>query len=528
MTSDYSKLSLEERKVAIQKALADRRDDISKANAHYADARKKINKHLATQNSNSNPNVQKHARYLPALSESYVSFSNDKDFKQLKLPFSSADLNFLSPNSKLFHYSFALYSAGQAASTPTKALKQTWVTKTNRNNGSIVIGDSSGFQIQRNKIEFEGDKTRQQMLTWLEANTDYSMILDFPTGGIEIGTVGQHVNRLEAEGHKIKSEAKEHKFSAEFMACLVQTELNNKYFQNHREAGATKLLNVMQGRNERESKFWYERMRQFNFEGIAFADAHKTKLSMTLRRILQMIEDGLLKECEWIHFLGISTLRAAAVYNALQDELRHHPNVNDSIQITFDSSSPSQTMAMGYSAYIGYDFDKWSFKQRSIATDEYRYSDMTLNEFCADVMQQNDHVYNFACQTAIGDHLKLKDMIVEIEKDGEKSLSLTSTATNCLLNHNTQAMIDGFRQLPLLFEAESEFIPHSILLLQGLIRAIINPANNIGYHKLGSFDEGDIGQKIIENVFISQLKAPVHTLIDETAHLLDALAMKVK
>lgn len=131
------------------------------------------------------------------------------------------------------------------------------------------------------------------MLRWMENTGDYSMVLDFPTGGIEAGTVAPHVKRLEGQGIDLTKEATKHGFSKEYMACLMQTEINNKYFVSHRIKDGTNLLNVIQGRNENESRFWYERMKGFPFEGIAFAGKHSTEFSMTLKRIFQMLQDGM-------------------------------------------------------------------------------------------------------------------------------------------------------------------------------------------------------------------------------------------
>ena len=56
------------------------------------------------------------------------------------------------------------------------------VTTRDRNE-TVIVGDSGGYQIQTEKIEFDPATTPQIMLRWLEQVADWSMVLEFPTGG---------------------------------------------------------------------------------------------------------------------------------------------------------------------------------------------------------------------------------------------------------------------------------------------------------------------------------------------------------
>lgn len=519
----------------IKRAVEQRRKDVEEANAHYKRQSEKYHKHHLNKTAAKDYSQTQQALYTPALSKNYVDFINSGKSLQTKVAFSSSDMNFLNTNSKLFNYPYALYSAGQAATSEKDAKIETWVTKKNRTNGSIVLNDSGGYQIQGNKIEFKGDDTCERSLRWMEANGEYSMILDFPTGGIKSGALRQHIKRLEKDGIDVTVQAKKEGFSPDFMACLIQTEMNNQYFQANRIAGATKLLNVMQGRNERESKFWYERMRNFPFEGITFADKHSVKFSMTLRRILQMLDDGLLKKCEWIHFLGVSTFRTAAILSCIQEELRFHPNAHDDLQITFDSASGSLATAFGYNAYIGYDFDYdvWRFKQHKISILEYMESDLTLNEICVEEMRKKDKspFTNLPSKTKIGDLIKPKDLLVMgKDKNGDNRVSMTTEGGFFLMNHNMEALVNGFEKLNDLMAQDIIEMPSSILVLKMIIRAIINPRNEIDYHEIDLVKDKlaeTRHSKRVQNHYISLLKTDPLTMLNEAAHLLDAVAMKV-
>ncbi|MEP1208428.1 MAG: hypothetical protein ABJM29_10570 [Rhizobiaceae bacterium] len=444
------------------------------------------------------------AIYAPALSETYVRFVEAGKFNKANVPFLATDLNFLDPDCGLFHYPWALYSAGQAADTAGQAAKTDWVSRSQRATGTHVVGDSGGFQIQQNTIKFRGASTLNRMLRWMEKTSDYSMILDVPTGGIGMGNARKYVGQLDARGFAVSEKAKINGFNPDYMACLMQTEINNRYFRRYRQHGKTKLLNVIQGRNEKESRYWYERMKAFPFEGIAFAGKHSVRFSMTMRRIRQMLDDGLLKNCPWIHFLGVSTFRTAAALTFLQRELRLHPNANQNIQITFDSISGIKAVANGYNAYTGFDFDPstWRFTQEKISVAKYQNSKRVLNEICAEVTQnrggsKENKIPGFS---VIGWSLQLGQMIeTKPDKEGNPRLYMPEENGFCLMNHNMEIMIRGFQQLGNYLDKEGIGMPQSITTIMYLIRTIIFPVNN--------YDPFE--------------------LIDEAAAELDAIAMRI-
>ncbi|MEP1208445.1 MAG: hypothetical protein ABJM29_10655 [Rhizobiaceae bacterium] len=444
------------------------------------------------------------AIYAPALSETYVRFVEGGKFKKANLPFPASDLNYLDPNSGLFHYPWTLYSAGQAADTPGKAAQTDWVTLSQRATGTHVVGDSGGFQIQQDTIKFRGASTLNRMLRWMEKTSDYSMILDVPTGGIGMGSARKYVDQLEARGFAVSEKAKLNGFNPDYMACLMQTEINNRYFRRYRRHAATKLLNVIQGRNESESRFWYERMKAFPFEGIAFAGKHSVRFSMTMRRIRQMLDDGILKDCPWIHFLGVSTFRTAAALTFLQRELRLHPNANENIQITFDSISGIKAVANGYNAYTGFDFDPatWRFTQEKISVAKYQNSKRVINEISAEVIKNRGGSRESKAPgfSVIGWSLRVGQMI-ETRPDGEGNprLYMPEEYGFCLMNHNMEVLIRGFQQLGSYLDKDGIGMPQSIATIMYLIRAIIFPVNN--------YDPFD--------------------LIDEATAELDAIAMRV-
>lgn len=235
------------------------------------------------------------ALYLPALNVPYATMAQSGSFSR-EQQVTPQDLNFLSPTNALFFYPWALYSAGQAAQrSDAPALD---MVATRDRSHTTVIGDSGGYEILSGVMPFHGEDTARRMLRWLESNTDYSAVLDFPTGTIASGGMMQHVKRLEAEGHDLAAMSAGNGFSRDFNACLTQTLLNNDLFVREATPGATKFLNVIHGRNEEESSAWFKAVCHYPFQGWAFAGGHRENLSLMLRRLIQMRDMKLLEKAE--------------------------------------------------------------------------------------------------------------------------------------------------------------------------------------------------------------------------------------
>lgn len=408
-------------------------------------------------------NFQNAALYAPALSDGYINNVTrlgkqqqeaiDKDDPNLD-PFhmllqntgysiKADDLKFINPKSRLCFYPWVLFSGGQGAKTDALAQKDNWVTSKPRDPRVVVQGDSGGFQLQQQTIPFDPKTTPERMLRWLERIADQSMILDFPTGGIGTGAMVPHVDKLISEGINVDAAAAQAGFSTGFMGCLIRTQQNNDYFQKHRVAGATNLLNVIQGRNEEESNYWYQSIKHYPFEGWAFAGKHSVQLSMTLRRLIQMRDDGLLKPDQWIHFLGVSTLKVGVALTYIQRSLRKYTDAHN-VQITFDSKSPIDSVINGYNSIAGYDFstDKWSIHTEPTNLAKYENSDILLKSLAVDWANQRE--YRMTSQSTLSYVLSLSDLVGT--KNPKSNKRIPSSLQQALLtHHNTQALIEAFR-----------------------------------------------------------------------------------
>lgn len=471
-----------------------------------------------------------YARFLPAVSEMYTRFVVNDNPKR-EGPILRSDLDFFNPDTSLWYLPCSLYSAGQAAKSEGAAKRKDMITgRINKN--TTILGDSGGFQIQQGSIKFKGDVTRERMMRWLEENCDWSMILDFPTGGINMGTIDAHYNRLVADGDTYEMDvngtptqlnitqfAKELKFDLNdlqqrgFATCMFQTLINNVYFATKRDVGKTGFLNVIQGRTKDESDAWYERVKHFSkkevygdraFEGWSLAGPHKEKFDMTLSRLLAFRRDGLLEGKNWMHILGVGKLANGCAYTTMQRMIRKHDNPE--FTISYDVSSPFTTAAYG-NLFLGYTLDKnaWTIQSEKLDGREYlaeynadihrnpikrrdQYGKMATvpykgdHEFLDELkilwdekFRKQSETYSTFVRTEIGQRLKMKDICVNSDPDLTSTWDVVTYAY--LMNHNVQVHLEGvFESQDLYDKGDVERVPLKMIMMKEAIEEILDPA----------------------------------------------------
>ncbi len=468
-----------------------------------------------------------YARFLPAVSEMYTRFVvNDKPKREG--PILRSDLDFFNPDTSLWYLPCSLYSAGQAAKSEGAAKRKDMITgRTNTN--TTILGDSGGFQIQQGSIKFKGDVTRERMMRWLEENCDWSMILDFPTGGINMGTIDAHFNRLVADGDTYDYNGKSYTIEPfikdvlgydindlqlrGFGTCMFQTLINNEYFATKRDTGKTGFLNVVQGRTIEESDAWYEKVKHFSrksdygdnaFEGWSLAGPHKEKFDMTLTRLLKFREDGLLEGKNWMHILGVGKLANGCAYTTMQRMIRKHDNKD--FTISYDVSSPFTTAAYG-NLFLGYTLDKnaWTIQSEKLDGREFlaeynadihrnpitrrdEYGNMATvpykgdHEFLDELkllwdekFRKQSETYSTFVRTEIGKRLKMKDICVNSDPDLTSTWDVVTYAY--LMNHNVQVHLEGvFESQDLYDKGDVDRVPLDMLMMKEAIEEILDPA----------------------------------------------------
>ena len=338
------------------------------------------------------------ALFLPAVSSFYISGlgkqrKGEQYFDTARIPAQfNGDvekLNFLNSKEGLYYYKWGLYSAGHANLDTTVNDPSESIIR-EREAGTFMLGDSGGFQIL--KAQWPADwkdpncpramVKRKAVLNWMDTYMDYGMCLDIPSQSLSTFHIKDPKTGKSAHGISTIEEA------------ISATHINNEYFIKHRN-GKCKFLNVLQGRTHTQSDDWYEEMKKYcdpniypdnHFNGWAFGGQNKIDVHLMLRRLVNIIYDGLLIEGkhDLVHCLGVSILEYAVLFTDIQKAIRKYHNPK--LQITFDCASPFFSAAKGL-AYFNNSIEhnkKWAYsmektaEKKSYANDNRKYSDGVL------------------------------------------------------------------------------------------------------------------------------------------------------
>ena len=360
------------------------------------------------------------AVFLPSISAIYAKIVsmpeyNVRDTLPAGLNNSRSDLDFLNSNNNLMYYPAALYSAGHAyLNTGDSDIQESMVQKRDRSR-TVMLGDSGGFQIATGVLKWpwtkkkdqddlswnqDKDKIRLQILHWLEHTADYSMVLDVPTYG------------LVKFGFDPVTGESLHPGMKTFADCLKVSLDNYDFFIRNRKEGATKFLNVLQGRNEAEGDIWWDAVKDLPFETWAFSNVQASNFAINLRRLIIMRDGQYLDDCDWLHYLGNGKIKAGCALTTLQRNIRKY--INDKITISFDAASPFVMTAKGQ-MYYGYElsYDNMKFKGGSIVDDKsLKNNNMTINDWVV----ANDRK-GFIVPTRIGSKCTVGDICVRGYED---------------------------------------------------------------------------------------------------------------
>ena len=299
---------------------------------------------------NLSPLQKDYAVYLPAISSfysTYIAKQREGEFvpkERIPAGFDRGieGMNFLNAEQGYFTYKYALYSAGHAQLDLVKSYTQESMIQQRDHANTMILGDSGGYQIGKGILKFDwkdfegkaANKTRDDIIGWLEMTADWSMMLDVPIWACD-------KNNQPRTGLTSPAD------------CLEKTRFNNKYFLENR-LGRTKWLNVLQGSDWLSAQEWYEGVKEFSdpkvwgdkaAEGWAMGGVNMSKMDMTLKRLMIMREEGMLTGKDWIHFLGTAQLDWACYLTSIQRQLRKH--INEKITISFDCASPFVATAHG-------------------------------------------------------------------------------------------------------------------------------------------------------------------------------------
>jgi hypothetical protein len=379
------------------------------------------------------PRWQDFAVYLPALQFHYASavdrsskLPKERDFpKGIKL----SDLDFLNPKSKLWHYGFGLYSAGQFDSARPAACA---VTNRDRSR-TIVLGDSGGYQIGVGTLKgtehFKKTRTsselcqlwrdsgdiRRRLVSWLDTHADYAMTIDMPLWARE-------PNRKGTPFHKCSAQE------------LIDLSVENLEYIKRNTNGKPKWLNVLQGTEPADSKQWWDAVKSYRLGGWALAGTvgWRGGLENVLYYVMTMRDDNAFERGQdWLHVLGVSMPSWAVLLTAIQRAIRKHCE-NPNLRVSYDSASPFQAGGR-YQKVVRY--PKFTREMSSWV--------MTMHEAPINPMYANDELKRrFPYPSPIGDLITLDQLNV---RGGEfQKTPWDSISNHILTNHNVWVYVRSF------------------------------------------------------------------------------------
>lgn len=364
-----------------------------------------------------------YAVFLPSISAIYTKIVSMIEYRMRDkmpegLPNGLQDLNFLDPSNSLFYYPTALYSAGHAILDPTESWTAERMVQQRDRNNTVILGDSGGFQAATGVLKFpwhpkpnqspelhqmDKDAVRMKLLRWLEATADYSMVLDWPTYA------------LVKYGFDPVTGISLHPSLKSFKDCLDGSMENHHFFIKHRKEGATKFLNVLQGRNMEEGDIWWEAAKDLPFESWAFSNVQASNFGINLRRLIIMRDDGYLQGREWLHYLGNGKIKAGCALTSVQRALRKY--VDENLTVSFDAASPFVMTAKGQ-MYYGFEHspENIGFKGGPIVDKkELKNDPQKLNDWMVANLPKKCDPY----RSMIGDRITVGDICVRGYEDLE-------------------------------------------------------------------------------------------------------------
>ena len=457
----------------------------------------------------SNSHSPEWALFLPAVSSFYISGLGKQregepyfDLARIPAAFNGdvEKLNFLNSKEGLYYYKWGLYSAGHANLDTNKIDHNESIIR-KREKGTFILGDSGGFQILKGQWPADWKDPncpramvkRKAVLNWMDTYMDYGMCLDIPS------------QSLTTFDMKDKNGVSLHGIST-IEQAISATHINNEYFIKNRN-GNCKFLNVLQGRTHTDSDTWYDEMKKYcdpniypdnHFNGWAFGGQTKIDVHLMLRRMVDIIYDGLLQEGkhDLIHCLGVSILEYAVLFTDIQKAIRR--NHNPKLQITFDCASPFFSAAKGL-AYFNNNIEhekKWSYsmektaENKDYATDNRKFRDGVLA----------DGIHKVFTDSPITDKLLMKDLCYRGQgfigqHNKETKTSWDTLSYTLLQSHNVYQHMTAVQEANRKYET-------------GVLPAMLK-------HNLS----GLTFKQVIDDVFAQKTRQASHDIIDAHSNL---------
>lgn len=392
-----------------------------------------------------------YADYGPSVSAAYIKYltSNPNNCRGGSLPadLTQQDLNFMDPESRLFHHGTILLSPGQYL----KCEPMLRAANLRQYPELTILGDSLGYQFIDNPRLWQGQATLDAVLAMQEEFFDVATIVDIPS----------------------RITTKRYPEFPTFRRCLEITKENIAYFLKRRQPGAVKHLNVIQGQNPKQAMLWYEGVKEFDLEGWAYGGYCRLDFQLVLKLFLRMRDEQVLERAQHLHFLGTGTLSSALALTILKRGLE--ATLGRPMPITYDTSAPFRQAFENYQVYGDARYTPKSFTcamHKSPRSRFYFESELPFP-------------YN---TSAVSAKLTCGDMCINnkpIQKHAWDTLSAVLAS-----NHNLDTLTRSMRRAHQLMELErgdaAQHIPLWLLEMKDVVPEILRsetPGRLLSQHK---------------------------------------------
>jgi len=250
------------------------------------------------------------AEYVPAIGEQFNSVWN-RGLKYKGKNGKEFDMKFFTPESH-YEYNIGLQSCYYGITGVGKNNSKSFRDMIGFPKDKTLIGDSGGFQIASFKKRGEVcNLTPIDSLRWQEANCDVMMNLDIPPTLDKIPTY------------------------EDFMKALDESVKNFELFERERKRHDNFLLNVLHGENIKLMDIWYDKVKDFKFDGFAVGMKPPWDPMIQAMGFMYLWEKGEFEKesFKWVHFFGTSGKNVVPAIVYMASKLPSH------IRVSYDSSS---------------------------------------------------------------------------------------------------------------------------------------------------------------------------------------------
>lgn len=297
---------------------------------------------------------------FPAIQSIFISYSRRPDVQEELARHGMRSFDVLSFISEagLYHYDYALYSAGNAQLAPARWHEEGAIW--NRRPDVVLMSDSGGYQVSTGRwTPRQYAHKRAQILRWQEKVSKLAIAMDVPTSSVADSRVPSIATYEDAFEWSVD---------------------NFEWTIRNRDADAdTRILNVLQGRDEKETFRWYDAVKRYcdedkyskhAFQGWALGGLWELETKVIVKLLARMRADGLLTpRTNWMHVLGVTRPERVASFTMIQRAVRE---VTGDLGFTISCDSSSPILSVGRGSYYRRNLTKENskIKDAKLPTDE--------------------------------------------------------------------------------------------------------------------------------------------------------------